>query len=61
MWAAAPKLHRLWHAGERARERHDRRDVPDDGCPAGMKVEVRKDATGLWLKVDKPGVTIIIR
>ena len=28
---------------------------------SGMKVEVRKDATGLWLKVDKPGVTIIIR
>ena len=28
---------------------------------SGMKVEVQKDATGLWLKVHKPGVTLIIR
>ncbi len=28
---------------------------------SGMKVEVKKDATGLWLKVDKPGVALIIR
>ena len=28
---------------------------------SGMKVEVKKDATGLWLKVDKPGVAFIIR
>ena len=33
----------------------------DSAIVSGMKVEVRKDATGLWLKVDKPGVTIIIR
>ena len=27
----------------------------------GMEIRTKKDATGLWLKVDKPGVTIIIR
>ena len=27
----------------------------------GMQVSVKKDATGLWLKVDKPGVAFIIR
>ena len=27
----------------------------------GMKVSVKKDATGLWLKVDRPGMSIIIR
>ena len=33
----------------------------DSVIVSGMKVEVRKDATGLWLKVDKPGVVFIIR
>ena len=33
----------------------------DSAIVAGMKVDVRKDATGLWLKVQKPGVTITIR
>jgi hypothetical protein len=28
---------------------------------SGMKVEVQKDATGLWLKVREPGVRFIIR
>ena len=27
----------------------------------GMEVKVVKDATGLWLDVDKPGLTITIR
>ena len=27
----------------------------------GMEIRTKKDATGLWLKVDKPGVTFIIR
>ena len=27
----------------------------------GMKVGVKKDATGLWLKVERPGVTVIVR
>ena len=33
----------------------------DSAIVSGMKVEVQKDATGLWLKVNKPGVTIFIR
>ena len=28
---------------------------------SGMEVSVKKDATGLWLKVDKPGVMLYIR
>ncbi len=28
---------------------------------SGMKVEVQKDATGLWLKVHEPGVTVFVR
>ena len=27
----------------------------------GMEIRTKKDATGLWLKVDKPGVAFIIR
>ena len=27
----------------------------------GMEIKVVKDATGLWLDVDKPGLTITIR
>ena len=27
----------------------------------GMEIRTKKDATGLWLKVDKPGVTLFIR
>ena len=33
----------------------------DSAIVSGMKVSVVKDATGLWLKVDKPGVAFIIR
>ena len=33
----------------------------DSAIVSGMKVEVQKDATGIWLKVQKPGVTIIVR
>ena len=27
----------------------------------GMEIRTKKDATGLWLKVDKPGIALIIR
>ena len=37
------------------------RQTVDSAIVSGMKVEVQKDATGLWLKVNKPGVTIFIR
>ena len=33
----------------------------DSAIVSGMKVEVKKDATGLWLEVRKPGVALIIR
>ena len=33
----------------------------DSAIVSGMKVEVQKDATGLWLKVRKPAVTVIVR
>ena len=33
----------------------------DSVIAAGMKVSVKKDATGLWLEVRKPGVAFIIR
>ena len=33
----------------------------DSAIVSGMKVEVKKDATGLWLEVRKPDVTFIIR
>ena len=33
----------------------------DSAIVSGMKVSVKKDATGLWLEVRKPGVAFIIR
>jgi len=33
----------------------------DYAIVSGMKVEVKKDATGLWLDVSEPGFTIILR
>ena len=33
----------------------------DSAVVQGMKVSVKKDSTGLWLDVRKPGVTLTIR